>query len=236
MKFSLSKKSILINLHCLLFLLAMIWGVFGLPKGTQQSMKDKDIRIIEDSIVFGFPKETHQSIRPKVAKTMPYQVERKQTSPILPLPDECSSAIPTNSQIIHGKKGHLIFNPIISKAASIYQVDPALIKAIIMAESGYNTKALSRKGAQGLMQLMPGTAKALGVEDSFNPEQNIHGGVKYFKQLLNQFDGNIKFALAAYNAGSRNVRQYQGVPPFRATHKYISKVYTYYDYYKKQMT
>ena len=110
----------------------------------------------------------------------------------------------------NGKKGHLIFNPIISEAASIYQVDTALIKAIIMAEPGYHTKALSKKGARGLMQLMPGTAKALRVEDSF---KNIHGGVKYFKRLLNRFDGNIKLALAAYNAGSKKC---QTVPRYPA--------------------
>ncbi|MCD6224380.1 MAG: lytic transglycosylase domain-containing protein, partial [Deltaproteobacteria bacterium] len=101
-------------------------------------------------------------------------------------------------------------------------------------ESGYNPKALSKKGARGLMQLMPRTAKWLGVVDSFNPEHNINGGVRYLKQLLKQFDGDVELALAAYNAGSRNVRQYNGVPPFKATKFYITKVFKYYDIYKKQ--
>ena len=126
------------------------------------------------------------------------------------------------------------FDPLIFQAAKLHQVDPALIKAVIMAESGYNPKALSKKGARGLMQLMPRTAKWLGVVDSFNPEHNINGGVRYLKQLLKQFDGDVELALAAYNAGSRNVRQYNGVPPFKATKFYITKVFKYYDIYKKQ--
>jgi soluble lytic murein transglycosylase-like protein len=135
---------------------------------------------------------------------------------------------------VNGKKDEYLFHRIIVQAADRHQVDADLIRAIIMAESGYNPKAVSRKGAKGLMQLMPRTAKALGVKDCFSPEHNINGGVKYFKQLLNQFDGDVKLALAAYNAGSRNVRQYQGIPPFKATHYYVKKVFEYYEYYKKQ--
>jgi soluble lytic murein transglycosylase-like protein len=85
------------------------------------------------------------------------------------------------------------------------------------------------------MQLMPQTAQSLGVEDIFNPRQNITGGVQYFKHLVNRFNGDVKLALAAYNAGSRNVRNYNGVPPFKATHSYIKKVFMYYHMYKNQM-
>jgi soluble lytic murein transglycosylase-like protein len=105
-----------------------------------------------------------------------------------------------------------------------------------MCESGYNPNAISKKGAKGLMQLMPLTAQALGVEDAFNPKQNISGGVRYFKQLVNRFDGDVKLALAAYNAGSKIVRHYQGVPPYKSTHYYIKKVFKYYELYKDQMT
>jgi len=104
-----------------------------------------------------------------------------------------------------------------------------------MTESSNNPRAVSGKGARGLMQLMPATAKALGVEDSFNPEHNIYGGVRYFRQLLDKFDGDTKVALAAYNAGSRKVRQYQGIPPFKATHYYINKVLSYYNRYKAEI-
>jgi len=126
------------------------------------------------------------------------------------------------------------FYPIIVKAASRHEVDPALVKAIIMAESGYNPRAVSRQGAKGLMQLMPRTAQALGVEDSFNPEHNVNGGVKYLKQLLDEFDDNLKFALAAYNAGSSKVRRHRGIPPIKATQYYVNKVFEYYQYYKNE--
>jgi len=109
-----------------------------------------------------------------------------------------------------------------------------LVKAIILAESGYNPKAVSKVGARGLMQLMPRTAKWLGVKDSFNPEHNINAGVRYFRKLLNQF-GDVTLALAAYNAGGRNVRKYNGVPPYKATRYYIKKVLEYYHIYKYQM-
>lgn len=132
------------------------------------------------------------------------------------------------------KKAHL-FHPIILKVSDRHDVDPALVKAIIMAESGYNPKALSRRGAAGLMQLMPNTAKSLGVKDIFDPEHNIDGGVRYFKRLVTKYDGDVRLALAAYNAGSRKVNQYQGVPPFKSTRFYIKKVMTYYQYFKHWM-
>ena len=127
------------------------------------------------------------------------------------------------------------FEQIINRAASTHEVDPHLIKAIIMAESRYNPRAVSKRGARGLMQLMPVTAKSLGVEDSFDPEENINGGVMYFRKLLDRFDGNVEFALAAYNAGSRYVRKYGGVPPFRQTRTYIHKVFKYQRQYKQEV-
>jgi soluble lytic murein transglycosylase-like protein len=135
---------------------------------------------------------------------------------------------------VTGRKAEHLYHKFIVQTASKYQIDPALIKAIIMAESGYNPKAVSKKGAIGLMQLMPETAEALGVEDIFNPRQNITGGVQYFKDLVNRFNGDVKLALAAYNAGSRYVRNYNGVPPFKATRYYIKKVLRYYQKYKNQ--
>ncbi len=136
---------------------------------------------------------------------------------------------------VSGRKAEHLYHMFILQTASHYQIDPALIKAIIMAESGYNTKAISKKGAKGLMQLMPRTAQSMGVEDIFNPHQNIAGGVQYFKQMVNRFNGDVKLALAAYNAGSRNVRNYNGVPPFKATRSYIKKVFKFYQIYKNQM-
>jgi soluble lytic murein transglycosylase-like protein len=124
------------------------------------------------------------------------------------------------------------YKPLIIKAAYRYNVEPAIIKAIIMAESGFNPKAVSKVGARGLMQLMPRTARSLGVEDSFKPAHNIDAGVRYFRQLLDKFDGEVELALAAYNAGSFNVRKYGGIPPFKATKFYINKVLTYYEAYR----
>jgi hypothetical protein len=123
----------------------------------------------------------------------------------------------------------------IIKASRMYKVEIALIKAVIMAESGYNPNAVSHKGAQGLMQLMPGTAKWLGVHDAFDPALNIDGGVRYLRRLLDRFDGDVQLALAAYNAGSRYVRKYGGVPPFKATRSYIKKVMKYRKRYRKKM-
>jgi len=155
--------------------------------------------------------------------------------PSPPLIEKHSDTIHGNGpKTAHNDKRERSFHLIIVQAAHSHQVDPALIKAIIKAESSYNPKAISKRGAKGLMQLMPGTAKALGVEDSFNPEQNINGGVRYFKNLVNQFNGDVKLALAAYNAGSRTVRKYRGVPPYKATKYYIKKVFQYYHFYKNQ--
>ena len=127
------------------------------------------------------------------------------------------------------------FYPIIFAAANRYDVDPALVKAVIMAESSYNPMAVSKKGAIGLMQLMPKTAAALGVEDCLNPEHNINGGVKYLKKLLKRFEGDLELALAAYNAGSNKVKKYQGVPPYKTTQRFVKKVFQYYQQYKKEI-
>jgi soluble lytic murein transglycosylase-like protein len=132
------------------------------------------------------------------------------------------------------KRGRL-FYPIIHAVADKYRVDSALVKAIIMAESSYNPGAISKRGAKGLMQLMPSTAASLGVKDLFDPEENITGGVKYLKKLLKKFEGNLRLAVAAYNAGVRKVRKYKGIPPFKATRYYVEKVLGYYHYYKIEM-
>lgn len=105
-----------------------------------------------------------------------------------------------------------------------YGVDSDFIKAIIKQESGFNTKATSKKGAMGLMQLMPKTAESLGVLDAYNPSQNIEGGVKYLKGLLDKFDNNHELALAAYNAGPTAVKKYGGIPPYKETQNYVKAI------------
>jgi hypothetical protein len=123
------------------------------------------------------------------------------------------------------------FYPIISIVAKQHDVDPSIVKAIIMAESSYNPKAVSNKGARGLMQLMPVTARELGVKNSFDPVQNIDGGVRYFKMLLDRYRGDVALALAAYNAGIGKVQEYNGIPPYKATRIYIKKVLRYQKHY-----
>lgn len=118
-------------------------------------------------------------------------------------------------------------NAIFEEAAQKYNIPSSLLKAVGKTESGFNTHAVSRSGARGVMQLMPATAKGLGVTDSFDPRQNIMGGAKYLSQMLNKYNGNTKLALAAYNAGSGNVDKYNGVPPFKETQNYVVKVMQY---------
>jgi hypothetical protein len=116
---------------------------------------------------------------------------------------------------------------IFQKASDTYHVPVELLKAVAKAESNFDPTSESHAGAKGIMQLMPGTAKALGVTDPFDPEQNIMGGAKYLSQQLARYDGNAVLALAAYNAGPGNVAKYNGVPPFKETQNYISKVMAY---------
>jgi hypothetical protein len=119
------------------------------------------------------------------------------------------------------------FEPIINSCALEFGVDKSLVKAVIHAESGYDPNALSAKGASGLMQLMPNTAKSLKVGNSFNPSDNIRGGVKYLRFLLDTFRGDEALALAAYNAGLSRVAQYGGIPPYQETRNYVAKVLEY---------
>ncbi len=112
----------------------------------------------------------------------------------------------------------------IERIARRYELDPLLVRSVIEVESNYNPRAVSPKGARGLMQLMPGTARRLGVRDSFNPWENIEGGVRHLKYLLELFEGDTRLALAAYNAGEGAVLLYGGIPPYRETHEYVYRV------------
>jgi len=128
------------------------------------------------------------------------------------------------------KKNLDSWDSLVLEAAERHRVAPELIKAVILIESGMNPRATSPVGAQGLMQLMPATAKSLGVEDSYDPRQNVMGGAKYLRKMLDRF-GDRTLALAAYNAGPGNVSKYDGVPPFKETQLYVKKVSKYYTHF-----
>ncbi len=131
--------------------------------------------------------------------------------------------LPPGTNLTRGQYADLI------KAVSLENgVDPALVKAIIRAESNFDQRAVSRKGAQGLMQLMPQTAWRYAVGNSFDPTENIRGGVRYFKSLQDLFPGQLHLAVAAYNAGEKAVLRYNGIPPYAETREYVARVFQYY--------
>ena len=120
------------------------------------------------------------------------------------------------------------FTPLIDEACAKYEVDPNLVKAVIQVESAYRTNALSRAGAVGLMQLMPGTAERFGVKQIYDPNENIHGGVQYLRFLLDLFKNDLTLAVAAYNAGEGAVQRFKGIPRYKETQDYVRKVLTLY--------
>jgi len=167
--------------------------------------------------------DQHREVPPAEADTKP---EKMDTAPlnkggVHQKVGESSSGGEKDSQ---GSGSISSFNDLIQKCASRYGLDPTLVAAVVIQESGDDPYAVSKAGAKGLMQLMPHTADSLGVENVFDPEQNIEGGTRYLRELLDGFQGDERLALAAYNAGPTAVRRYNGVPPYPETQGYVKKV------------
>lgn len=143
-----------------------------------------------------------------------------------PPPPSISTSTPalSTSRTVANPPTQAPLNDVIAAASGRYKLDPDLVNSVIRAESGFNTRAVSRKGARGLMQLMPETATTLGVNDGFDPQQNVDGGTRYLRELLERYNFDLIKALAAYNAGPARVEQYGGVPPYQETRAYVRRI------------
>ena len=144
----------------------------------------------------------------------------------LPTPAETHAAMAARSETakFESVRSEPALNEGVNSASAAYHLDPDLVNSVIHAESGFNARAVSPKGARGLMQLMPATASQLGVNDAFDPQTNVEGGSRYLRELLERYNFDLVKALAAYNAGPERVEQYQGVPPFRETRAYVARI------------
>lgn len=152
----------------------------------------------------------------------------------VPTSDESKYVLYVKGKPLHleSKNSESRYDHIILEASDKYDIPFHLLKAIIKVESGFNPDAVSKKGAVGLMQIMPDTNKDLNISDLYNPRENIMGGTSYFKKLLNKFNGKLTLALAAYNAGPTIVDKLNDIPPYRETENYVRKVMTYYNNFK----
>jgi soluble lytic murein transglycosylase-like protein len=201
---------------------------FGLGQDIYQNIMDEEISKkiaqsrgvgISQMLFNRFSKEVAEKKSSSFPSQIP-QIKRAEKSESILAPPVVQ---PDKTATFSSKYGNIV-----AEASEKYKVDPHLLHAVIKQESSFNPKAISPKGAKGLMQLLESTAKSLGVQNIFDPRENILAGAKYLRQLLNRFDGDIKLALAAYNAGAKAVEKYKGIPPFKETKNYVEKVWNFF--------
>lgn len=181
------------------------------PEGCAQRMAEIQARMAQVSGARTYPRKIFEAPKSEFNELMQGQIG-----------DEDGGLLPMAPGMFAPQTGGDI-RSLIVEAANAEGVEPALLEALVSVESNFNSSAISKSGAQGLTQLMPGTARALGVEDPFDPIQNLRGGAKYLRQMLGKY-GDLSKALAAYNAGPGAVDRYQGIPPYRETQNYVRKV------------
>ena len=186
----------------------------GVPAKGEQTPKTSDVQLPNASSVQSFDKVLQSTAKAQFGTLLKNRGISSVDASIYTNPNVNFNKRATRDEIIS----------MIDDTSAKYGVDAKLIKALVKQESGFNPTAKSKAGALGLMQLMPSTAKGLGVKDPLDAKQNIEGGVKYVKSLLNRFDGNIILTLAAYNAGPNAVKKYDGVPPYKETQNYVKSV------------
>ena len=186
----------------------------GVPAKGEQTPKTSDIQLPNASSIQSFDKVLQSTAKAQFGTLLKNRGISSVDASIYTNPNVNFNKRATRDEIIS----------MIDDTSAKYGVDAKLIKALVKQESGFNPTAKSKAGALGLMQLMPSTAKGLGVKDPLDAKQNIEGGVKYVKSLLNRFDGNIILALAAYNAGPNAVKKYNGIPPYKETQNYIKSI------------
>lgn len=186
----------------------------GVPAKGEQTPKTSDVQLPNASSIQSFDKVLQSTAKAQFGTLLKSRGISSVDASIYTNPNVNFNKRATRDEIIS----------MIDDTSAKYGVDAKLIKALVKQESGFNPTAKSKAGALGLMQLMPSTAKGLGVKDPLDAKQNIEGGVKYVKSLLNRFDGNIILALAAYNAGPNAVKKYDGIPPYKETQNYVKSV------------
>jgi membrane-bound lytic murein transglycosylase B len=200
---------------------------FDIPKNNQvEEINNSDFKAILDEKTNAAEDIKEEEVQQTQQTQEPAPIEEIETTTEV---DELKKEAINLKSKIDLKAQSTNIDEIIETFSNKYDIDSDFIKAIIKQESGFNPNATSKKGAMGLMQLMPATAKSLGISNAYNPWENIEGGVKHLRGLLNKYDNNQELALAAYNAGSGAVKKYGGVPPYKETQNYVKAIMSAYN-------